>query len=104
KDTFFGKLTKGQLYSVAMGLDKAVYTTGVIFALIGALFFIGSEDKKERGVSLIILFILLYMGAHLLIEIQPRYRMCVLPGIYIMAGRGLSVFGSLAKQNEYRRR
>lgn len=103
KDTFFGRYTKNQLFSISVGLDKSVYTTGVIFALIGALCYIGFDDQRERGVGLIILFVLMYMGAHLLIEIQPRYRMCVLPGIYIVAAKGLYAFGSLAKRNEFRR-
>lgn len=100
KDQLFGRLSKDQLLSVTIGLDKVIYTTGLIFAFIGAFFFISSNDPKERGVFLIILFVLAYMGAHLIIEIQPRYRMCILPGIYIMAAKGLCAFGSLSRQDK----
>lgn len=99
KNVFFGKLTKGQVLSIALGADKAVYTTGLFYALLGAVFFLFSDGSKENGAYLYMLIILLHMGAHLFIEIQPRYRMFALTGLYILASNGLRAYGSVAKDS-----
>jgi hypothetical protein len=97
KDTFFGGQSKERLHKITLYADKAVYTVGLVFALAGALLLLITGNENEKGATLYMIFILLYIGAHLFIEIQPRYRMCVLPGIYVIASKGLHALGSFSK-------
>jgi len=68
--------------------EQIMYLAAALAALIAAAALFRSKNEKAY---LFALLLLIYMGAHLLIEIQTRYRDFILPAMFILAGFGLSV-------------
>lgn len=75
--------------------EQVQYILVTLFGLIGsAALFRRHHDKA----IFFLLLILMYTGAHMLIEIQTRYREFMYPAIFMLAGYGLAVcYQSLGK-------
>ncbi len=65
--------------------DKAYASMLWLLALLGTASVLRKKQWKNGGVCLIVLVFLLYFGAHLLIEIQVRYRYFAMPFVCILA-------------------
>lgn len=105
-DKFFGYFDKSQVFSIALGLDKAIYTIGLAFSFIGLLYIVFGNESLGNGVYLFMLIVVIYIGVHLLIEIQPRYRMFVLTSIYMFSPMGakalnINLFYARRRKSKY---
>ncbi len=85
---FFG-FSKEKFYAIVLGIDKSVYTVGLLLTFIGSIYILFFNKSPHNGIYLYMLVILIYIFIHLFIEIQPRYRLFILPGIYIMSSSGI---------------
>ncbi|MGM9634684.1 MAG: glycosyltransferase family 39 protein [Candidatus Avispirillum sp.] len=76
-------------YIKAMSFADAVYTFFMyVFAAIGAVCFV---RKRFAGFDLLMWTLLGWIGVHVLIEVQPRYRYYAMTIIAVFAGVGISV-------------
>ncbi|MGM0876417.1 MAG: glycosyltransferase family 39 protein [Bacillota bacterium] len=76
--------------------ERVMYLSMIIFSIIG---FITYSYKENRYHYLLFLILLLgYAAAHLLIEVQTRYRFDIMPSLFILQGYGVYVFLQLIKK------
>ncbi len=72
----------------ALKADKAYYVCLLALALWAALTLLAGRRLEARVWAVMAVF-LLYFGAHLLIEVQTRYRDFIIPAVCILAGYAL---------------
>lgn len=66
--------------------EQVMYIVAAAFALIAAF---GLLRRRNNKLYFIMILIVLYVGAHLLIEIQTRYRDFALPAMFMFTGYGM---------------
>ena len=69
----------------ALGIEKVYYTWAMILALITVALF-WRHKMVSVSACLIFLMILAYFAIHVVIEVQPRYRYCIMPYLFIFTG------------------
>ena len=59
------------------------------FCIIGFSIYLILETKLNSSYPLILIFLLGYAAAHILIEVQTRYRFDIMPAMMILQGYGI---------------
>jgi predicted tellurium resistance membrane protein TerC len=87
-----GNTSSGEYKNYA-NLDKIFKNMDYLYCLLIYLFastgFFVFRRKNTRLLQLLALTVLFYVGIHLLIEVQPRYRYEVMPALFIFAAYGI---------------
>ncbi len=80
--------------------EQSMYMIAILFSVIACIRLL---RKKTINHSFFVILISLYAAAHLLIEIQTRYREFIIPAVFIFFGYGLSMSYMIAskKINHY---
>lgn len=69
-----------------------------VFALAGVIVSILKKGKQYLFARLAIWMMLGWMGVYLLIEVQSRYRYCIMPWVCVMAAIGITWVGHIFKK------
>ena len=86
---FSDNIDNNNLYNALLKLEKIQYIIIITFALLGVINIIKEKDKFNY--SFLFLIILIgYFLAHLILEVQPRYRYFSIPIFFIMAAYGFT--------------
>ena len=86
---FSDNIDNTNLYNALLKLEKIQYIIIITFALLGVINMI--REKSKFNYSFLFLIILIgYFLAHLILEVQPRYRYFAIPIFFIMAAYGFT--------------
>jgi len=94
-----GPLTLDQWSQVLARGDKGVYMTAFALALVGVLSMLRRGTRAGGGGLLLAFLLCGYYAVHLIVEVQSRYRYFLLPGVFLLAGYGLSVLIGKKERN-----
>lgn len=87
--SFTDNVDKPIIYDMTIKLEKIQYIIIVVLYMIGIFEIIRNKEGFSNNHIYLIIF-LGYLLAHLLIEVQPRYRYFALPILFIIASYSLS--------------
>ena len=87
--SFTENIDKPMLYDISLKLEKMQYITITVMFMLGIINIIKRKDGFNNNHIYLIIF-LGYVLAHLLIEVQPRYRYFALPIFFIIASYSIS--------------
>lgn len=87
-----GPLTLDQWGQVLARGDKGVYMTAFALALLGVLALLKKGTQGGTGSLLLAFLVCGYYAVHLIVEVQSRYRYFLMPGVFLLAGYGLSLW------------
>ena len=86
---FTDNVDKPELYDITLKLEKIQYIIISIMFMLGIINIIKRKDGFGKNHIYLIIF-LGYLLAHLLIEVQPRYRYFALPIFFIISSYSLT--------------
>ena len=70
-------------------IERVMYMLTLTFCIIGFSYILFWGHKLNSGYPLILIFLLGYAAAHILIEVQTRYRFDIMPAMMILQGYGI---------------
>ena len=70
-------------------IERVMYMLTITFCIIGFLYILFWRPNLNSGYQLILIFLLGYAAAHILIEVQTRYRFDIMPAMMILQGYGV---------------
>ena len=89
KLSFTENVDKPMLYDISLKLEKIQYIIITVMFMLGIINIIKRKDGFNNNHIYLIIF-LGYVLAHLLIEVQTRYRYFALPIFFIIASYSIS--------------